>query len=493
MGIIIRQSIKGTVVNYAGTLIGFLTTMVIATRWLTGEEIGLARVLVEAATLLVSFALLGVTSSAVRFFPRFRNRGSDHGGFFYYLLLVPTVGMLVVFPLYFLFKGVIVDYFHERSALFAGYIDWIIPLAFFLVYTAVFEIYANLLMRIVIPRFIREVVARLLVVAVYLLYGTRVIGLTGFVAAHVMLYGIVMVLHYWYLSRITTLSTRRVPVPRDTRADFARYTAFFMIAVAGGVATRLDLFMVSGMIGLASGGVYTIAFYMAAVIELPSRSITAISTPVAADALQAGDPARANALYKKVSLHQLVAGGLIFLLLWANIDNIYDIIPNGDSFREGKWVVLYIGLSRLVVVGLGFGYPLLSFSRYYRWVLYLTLFVAATTFLFNYLLIPRLGIAGAALATFLNVIITYSVQQWIVFTRLKANPYTRGTLKFLLLLGALFGLNALLPAAASPWVDAVARTAILGAIVAVAVPALHLSGEIDGLWRRALQLVFKKK
>ncbi|MDR2413491.1 MAG: oligosaccharide flippase family protein [Odoribacteraceae bacterium] len=496
MGIIIRQSIKGTLVNYAGAFIGFLTTMIVATRWLTGEEIGLTRVLFEAATLISYFAQLGITSSAVRFFPRFKHREARHGGFFTYLMLVPACGTLVVIPLYMLLEGVVVDYFRDRSSLFVDYIDWVIPLALFLVYAGVFEIYANLLMRIVIPRFIREVVTRVLIVAVYLLYGFRAIDLTGFVAGYVLAYGVTLLLHYWYVARITPRAARRErpAAPRATRVEFMKYTSALMIGVLGNaIAARVDLFMVSGMLGLASGGIYTIAFFMAAIIELPSRSITAISTPVAADALQTGDLPRANLLYKKVALHQLVAGGFIFLLLWANIDNAYDVIPNGDSFREGKWVVFYIGLSRLIVLLLGFGYPLLSFSRYYQWVLYLAPFVSVATMGANYLLIPRLGITGSAIATLLAVVITYAVQQWLVFKKLKGNPYSTGIAKAMALLAALFGLNALLPAAGNPWVDGACRTGILCATGATALYFLHLSDELDLLARRLLSRFTKKR
>ncbi|MDR0765586.1 MAG: polysaccharide biosynthesis C-terminal domain-containing protein [Odoribacteraceae bacterium] len=487
MGIIIRQSIKSTLVNYAGTFIGFLTTMVIATRWLTGEEIGLTRILFEAATLVACLAQLGITTSAVRFFPRFKHGEPRHGGFFTYLLLIPAAGALVVVPLFLLFEGEIAGYFRARSSLFVDYIDWVIPLALFLVYTGVFEIYANLLMRIVIPRFIREVVTRVLIVAVYLLYGTGVLDLTGFVAGYVLVYGVTLALHYWYVTCISPPATRRERprAPAATRAEFTRYTLVLVLGVTGNaVAARLDLFMVSGMIGLASGGVYTIAFFMAAIIELPSRSITAISTPVVADTLQAGDFTRANLLYKKVALHQLVAGGFIFLLLWANIDNVYDVIPNGDDFRAGKWVVFYIGLSRLVVLFLGFGYPLLSFSRYYHWTLYLTPFVSAVTLGANYLLIPRLGITGSAIATLLAVAITYAVQQWLVFTKLKGNPYSLAIVKALALFAALFALDALLPAVANPWADAAYRTAILCVAGGVALYLLHLSDELDALAKR---------
>ena len=58
MGIIIRQSIKGTLVNYLGIVVGFVTTFFILTHYLTTEEVGLTRVLVDAAVLFSSFALV---------------------------------------------------------------------------------------------------------------------------------------------------------------------------------------------------------------------------------------------------------------------------------------------------------------------------------------------------------------------------------------------------------------------------------------------------
>ena len=71
MGIVERQSIKGTLVSYAGAFIGFLTTFLIITEFLTPKEVGLTRNIVEAATLISSFALLGLNSSAFRFYPYF--------------------------------------------------------------------------------------------------------------------------------------------------------------------------------------------------------------------------------------------------------------------------------------------------------------------------------------------------------------------------------------------------------------------------------------
>ena len=60
MGIVIKQSIKGTIVNYVGIAIGFVTTFFIITKYLTQEEIGLTRVLIDAAILFASSTSSGV-------------------------------------------------------------------------------------------------------------------------------------------------------------------------------------------------------------------------------------------------------------------------------------------------------------------------------------------------------------------------------------------------------------------------------------------------
>ena len=71
MGVIIRQSIKGTLVNYLGVAIGFVTIFFVLTSYLNTEEVGLTRVLIDAAVLFSSFAQIGTGSSIVRFFPYF--------------------------------------------------------------------------------------------------------------------------------------------------------------------------------------------------------------------------------------------------------------------------------------------------------------------------------------------------------------------------------------------------------------------------------------
>ena len=96
MGVIAKQSIRGTIVTYLGIAVGIFTTFVVLTRFLSQEEIGLARVLIDAATLFIGLAQLGTNASIIRFFPYFHNKETDEDhGFFFWALVVPFIGFLL--------------------------------------------------------------------------------------------------------------------------------------------------------------------------------------------------------------------------------------------------------------------------------------------------------------------------------------------------------------------------------------------------------------
>ena len=490
MGIIIRQSIKGTIVTYIGAFIGFLTTFFILTKFLTPEEIGLTRVLFEAASLLSSFALLGVSSSAIRFFPYFKSEDGKNNGFFFYLLLLPFIGSIVFIFLYYFLREPITDLFIKNSELFVYYFDWVPPFMIFLLYWAVFEVYSILLMRIAVPKLIREIILRLLLVVAYLLYAFDVLDMNGFVACYISVYAISMMLAFLYVSKIGSISLKHNYsfISTDLRKQICSYTMVWMIGALGSnIVSRLDLFMVGSQLGLDYAGIYSIAFYMVAVIEIPSRSIATISSPIASSALKDGDIHAVTQLYRKVSLHQLMVGGFVFLLIWINIDNIFALIPNGEVYSQGKWVVFFLALGKLIEVTLNFGNNLISYSRYYYWGLYFTFFITGIAISLNNWLIPMLGVTGAGVATTLTCLISFSAQQWLVQVKIKTNPISLKLVKLIGLFILVFGVNMLLPKYHVVIIDGIYRTVIVSLCLCSLIYMLNISEEVNILVNRFIK------
>ncbi|GHT17072.1 hypothetical protein AGMMS4956_20380 [Bacteroidia bacterium] len=494
MGVIIRQSIKGTIVTYAGAFLGFVTTMFVITKYLTPEDVGLTRVLLEIGMLFSGLSMLGTSASMFRFFPYFKDKSKNHNGFFFYIVCIPFIGCLLFVAVYLIARQPITAFFVTKSALLIDYYYWVIPLFVVMAFRTIFENYSNINMRIVVPRINSEVILRLLIMAVYLLFGWHFVGRGGMVIGLVIAYGATMLIALGYVAATNSVSLRHDVsfVSPALRKDIVRYTLFLIVGtLSGALISKIDLFMVSSQLGLESAGIFTIAFFIASITEIPSRSISSIASPIAAEALKNGDFTTANQLYQKVALHQLMAGGFIFLVVWINIDNIFAIIPNGSVYVAGKWVVLFIGLARLVSVTLGFGGTMISFSKYYYWSLYFTLILTTIGIATNLWLIPILGITGAAIATLLTCLLSYLIQQWIVLKKIKGNPYTVNLFKLMGILLVVWGINFFLVKLSNPWIDGIYRTFIITVVCAVLFYVFNISDDLRNTIRVILKRVKK--
>ena len=154
---------------------------------------------------------------------------------------------------------------------------------------------------------------------------------------------------------------------------------------------------------------------------------------------------------------------LLFLLIWINIDNIFALIPNGEIYTKGKWVVFFLALAKLIEVTLNFGNTLISFSRYYHWGLYFTFFITALAIVFNNWLIPIFGVTGAGIATTLTCLLSYGVQQWLVQVKIRSNPISLKMIQLIALFLLVMGINYLLPKYHIIILDSLYRSIIVAA------------------------------
>ena len=70
--------------------------------------------------------------------------------------------------------------------------------------------------------------------------------------------------------------------------------------------------------------------------------------------------------YKLVSLHLLLVGIFIYLLIIINLNDIFYLIPNSQNFISGKNVVYIIGLAKLVTMAFSLNGELIMMSKYFK-------------------------------------------------------------------------------------------------------------------------------
>lgn len=495
MGIVVRQSIKGTIMNYIGVAVGFITTFFVMTKYLTQEEVGLTRVMADAAILLSGLGALGTNTSALRYYPYFHDRESRDHGFFGWTIIVPAVGFTIFTILFFIFKSTIIEMFSDKSSLFVNYIYLVIPMAFFLMYMTVFETNANILMRIVVPKMVREVGVRVFTLVDYILYITGIISLDWMVVGLCLAYLVATLLNIIYLLCLSRISFKidLGHISKWLRRDFMFYTLFLTVAaVVGNIIPSINTFFISAQLGLAITGIYTIALYMANLVEIPYRSVSAISRPIISQAMKDGDNKRAAEICKSVSLHQLIAGSFVFFIIWVNIDLFFELLPNGDKYIDGKWVFFLLGIAKLVNSSLNIGVTVLSYSRWYYLQLIFTAILTVSAIVLNNSLIPVLGMTGAAWSSIISFSVYYLFLLSLIMWKTKISPFSWKELVVIAILVLMVVINWLSEGYTSVWfinlfgngiiaklVEATIRTGIIIIIGLIIIYYTKISKEIN--------------
>lgn len=513
MGIVARQSIKGTIATYIGVAVGIVTTFFIQTKALQPEQIGLIDILLQCSLLFGGLAQLGTSSSAMRYYPFFKDEEHRDHGFFGWTLLIPLIGFTIFLLAFLLFKDAIVDFFTKDSEvgadLFAKYVYFVIPLAFFTLYMSVFETNSNLLLRIVLPKFIREVGLRVGTLAIYLLYFYKVIDFDGVIISFCILYGLATLINIVYLLSLKRVSFKIEPkfITAQLKRNFLFYTLFMITAaLAGNVIPMLSKFFVAGNAGFRLAGVFTIATNIAAVVEMPYRSLGAISRPHISEAMAKQNVQLADSLCKTVALHQFIAGSFVFFMVWINIDFLFDLLPNGDIYRLGKWAVLLLSLGRLLYSTLSVTTTALGYSKYYYYSLIFTILLAAMSILLNNWLVPKYDINGGALAYLVSYLVYFILIVAFIKWKIGVMPLSKKLLPVAVVILALFAFNwlwtsTLTPLFVKPFakpifglaIDAVLKTAVFLALGMTAIYKLKVSQSVNDLIDKALKIALGKK
>jgi O-antigen/teichoic acid export membrane protein len=471
MGIVIRQSIKSAIVTYAGVLIGTLNVLWLSPKFLSKEEIGLAQFVVDISLLYAAFAQLGVSQTALRFFPYFQEDSRLYPRFLGVLTVLPLAGLAVFSLAYFLLEPVFTRVYRQESPLLLPYYYYLLPLTFFFVYIQLLESFARINLRIAVPALIRELFLKLFNACLIVLYGLGWISLDQFILMLVASYGLAVVFLLLYnrqlgkLSVVFDFSFFKLPV-------FREMLSYGLFVFMGGLGTlliyKIDALMLSASEGgVGTYGIYTIAFKIAIVIEIPRRAIAQITLPLITTAWRNNDVAHIGDLYRKSALNQLIVGVFLFLGIWCNIDAIFNLIPNGEVYQAGKSVVLLIALSRLADMATGPNSEIIFGSKYYRYDLVGLVVMVLVKVVANRIFIPVLGSTGAAFADLLVVVLYNGAKLLFIWRKFGLQPFTYHNAVALLVGGLVYAAASFIPPAAGPVADTLFNIVLRSGLITV--------------------------
>ena len=487
MGIVQRQTIRGTAWSYLGALLGFVNIIILSPKIFTTGEIGVVQLLLSFATMLAQFSSLGFTNVINRLFPYFRDGRGRHHGFLGLSVVITLAGFLGAL----IFLKIYGPHFEqanlERSPLISEYSFYLPALLLITLLFNLLDNYNKVLYDAVLGTFLREFLFRVFNLAFIILFWAGIIDFDGYVFWYIVSQGIPLIIIFISLLIRKEISFRLEPgfITRNLKREIIILSLFgILTGITTVTLTTLDKLFINTYLGEAEVGIYSIASYFAVLITLPGRSVSKISIPFLAESWKNNDIEKIDDMYIRSSVSQYAVGLLIFIGLLVHIDNIFRLLP--DVYSKSAAVIILISLGNLVSGSAGINGVILSTSSLYRYQTWLMLILIGLFVGTSMIFIPLFGITGAALAAMISNIIYSMLGVVLTGKRFGLWPYGMVHLKMTLVGAAALAAGYLVPQI-SLIPDIIVRSLLVTAIFTAGVWFWKLSDDLNGVAESLLE------
>jgi len=495
MGIVIRQSFKNLIIIYFGLAIGYINALWLYPLILSDSEIGLIRLLISVSFLFATFASLGAINIPAKYFPYFNNKKQQHNGFLFFLIIFSLFGFTLFSILFISFKDVIFNIYSQNAPLLLHYFYYFLPFTFIILFINLFKSYLVIQQKPVLPNLINEVLIRTFIVIGLICYFYSLFNFGEFINFLLVAYIIGLVALLLYTKSLGALFLKpnfSVFKSKYLKALLIFGGFSFLGNASNMIIANIDGLMLSAYKGLGQTGIYTIAFFIATVIEIPKRSLSQSVISLVSEGNKNNDIGLLEKLYKKTSINQLIIGALIFIGVWVNIDNIFHIMPHSNIYIQGKWVVFYIGLGKLFDMATGINGEILGTSQYYKYDLIFLIALGFVAVITNLIFIPIYGITGAALASAISVFSFNTARYFFLLFKMKIQPFSLNTIKVLIICAVTFIFNYFIPVERIAIVDILIRSILIASLFGVLIVVTKSSEDINSVILKVFNLIRKK-
>ncbi|MEM8909692.1 MAG: oligosaccharide flippase family protein, partial [Bacteroidota bacterium] len=433
MGIIQRQSIKQSLVNYLAVAVAAVSVILIYPQ--DYETYGIARFVIDTATFFAPFIMIGFAGVTVRFFPDFRHSERDRQGFLFFVLSGVLVGSLLFVGGFFLFRENLYAIYADKGTVYQQFLPYVVPIAILMAFFSLLFNYSSNFRRIVVPSIFQNFIKLSLPVLI-LLYVWKYLELEQVI--HGILLNYILALlgvigYIYYLGQLQLRPDFRF-LSREKWRKIRHFALFGLFGSIGSVlAFKIDSIMIASLVDFRNNGVFAVAAFIGNAIAIPTNAIMQITGPIVAESFKKQDLAHIEQLYKSASINLLAVGWLLLVCIAASIHDLFALMPNDDILQGGVAVVLLVGLSKIVDMATSINNQIINYSQYYRFGFYAILLMALFNVLTNLLLIPQLQIVGAALATLISLSLYNLTKLIFIWWRFRMQPFSWKSLQVLLI------------------------------------------------------------
>lgn len=497
MNLLQKQGFFNSIILYAGTALGFFNLIILFPHYLTVEELGFYSLLIAISGLFAQFASAGISNVILRYFPYFRSDNKAHGGFVTFVCLFVLLSFTVFTILFLVLKTPVLNYYHDKDGAFLleRYYYIIIPVAFFTLAYTVIESLARAVFKNVLSAFLKEVLLRIFTSIGILLIVVKISNYQGFLSIYLFANFLIALILGWsvYLGRDFRLTT----ISAEVKSSSKEMISYGFFAVLSGssfaLIQNLDMIMLSALTekSFALVGIYTVFFGIAMVINLPAKALNRTSYQIISNAWKDQDLAKIGKIYHKTSVVQSLIGCLLLVGLIINKAHILELLhkPVYDQYFN---VFIVVGIAFLIDITGGLNSHIISSSKSYKLVTYLLVAAVLLCIGLNYLLIPNLGMMGAAIS-YLATMFALNFAYWLfIKVKFKLQPFDITYVYILIISIISLSAGLFLPVIPGFFFDLIYRSAIVALIYISLAYLFKISEDINLVLDKVVKFKQKK-
>ncbi|MEQ9298913.1 MAG: polysaccharide biosynthesis C-terminal domain-containing protein [Cyclobacteriaceae bacterium] len=496
MGIVIRQSFWASLITYLGIGIGYINSLILFPYFLDVERFGLVRLVQSNGMILIPLALIGMNGVYTKYFPEFNENEKLSNQIISFQLTIILFGGILFASLIFLFRQPIEAFYEEKSSLYNDYLY--ITIIIFLS-QSLFNYFISFLWsrhQIIFTNFIQEIALRLASTTLIAIYGLEYLSFPMLVLSiglsYVAATGVIFL--YILIKFEVKFDLSFIHLPKVWIYKMFNYGVYvFLVATSSSVLMNVSYLITASYLGLAANAILTISVFIATIIELPKRAMAQILSPVLSQLFTDNDKDGLRDNYQLSSLNLGLVGALVAIGIITNLDGLFAIIPKGDTYMEGYWVIVVIVIARVFTMFCGMTSELITFSDFYKWNLFISISGALFMIVINLLLIPIYGIVGSALGTLAATSLTQVIRQVLIYKQLGLIPYTKQHLLIFPLSTLVFLVALYLPKLDNAYLDITCRSVLTTVIFTFLAYSMKISTHVNAIIELGWKLIVSGK
>ena len=458
MGIVFKQTSWNIVTITVAILIGGINTLYFYPEFLREQYYGLVVFLLATSNLLQPLMSFGAQHTIIKFFSSFKN-SKEKDEFLSSIIFLPLFFILPVCFLVVQFHDLIAEFLSVKNPIIKSYVWVIFLVSFATSYFEVFYAWSRVQFKSIFGNILKEIYPRIAVFILLFLVSIDILTKENFVWWLTGLYYIRLIIMIIYSLFLYTPKFS-VKIPKNFK-EILLYSIYILLAgSAASFLIDIDKYMIPQKQAISQTAYYAVAVFIATVVEIPGRAMFQIINPLVAKALNEENFVELKNLYKQSSENLLIVCGLFFLLINLNIDSFYMLL-NNQEYSDASLVVLIISSAKLIQMSFGCGPAILATSKFYKITLPFSIAMAVSVYFLNDYLIDLYGINGAAISTFIVLLIFTVLKIIYIRYKVKLQPFNFNSIKIFTSILLIYFFNSYINLELSPLIEIIIRSIII--------------------------------